>query len=79
MPVADRLTSFNMVSPGWFRTYGMRLIAGAAVAWALLRRMGEGPEARGEPVPEAVRAVADRSPCLPGRVEVAEVLDEAGA
>ena len=28
LPVADRLTSFNMVSPGWFRTYGMRLIAG---------------------------------------------------
>jgi MFS transporter, DHA2 family, multidrug resistance protein len=50
------------------------LIAAAAVAWALLRRPGEGPEAREEPVPEAVRAVADRSPCLP-----AEVLDEAGA
>jgi DHA2 family multidrug resistance protein-like MFS transporter len=50
------------------------LIATAAVAWALLRRPGEGPEAREEPVPEAARAVADRSPCLP-----AEVLDEAGA
>jgi DHA2 family multidrug resistance protein-like MFS transporter len=50
------------------------LIAAAAVAWALLRRPGEGPEAREEPVPEAVRAVADRSPCLP-----AEVPDEARA
>jgi MFS transporter, DHA2 family, multidrug resistance protein len=50
------------------------MIVAAALAWALLRRVGEGPEARAEPVPEAVRAVADRSPCLP-----AEVPDEAGA
>jgi DHA2 family multidrug resistance protein-like MFS transporter len=50
------------------------LIAAAAVAWALLRRGGEGPEAKEEPVPEAVRAVADRSPCLP-----AEVPDQARA
>jgi DHA2 family multidrug resistance protein-like MFS transporter len=50
------------------------MIAAAALAWALLRRAGEGPEARAEPVPEAARAVPDRSPCLP-----AEVPDEAGA
>jgi MFS transporter, DHA2 family, multidrug resistance protein len=50
------------------------MIAAAALAWALLRRVGEGPEAREEPVPEAVRAVVDRSPCLP-----AEVPDEVRA
>jgi MFS transporter, DHA2 family, multidrug resistance protein len=50
------------------------MIAAAALAWALLRRAGEGPEARAEPVPEAVRAVVDRSPCLP-----AEVPDEVKA
>jgi putative ABC transport system permease protein len=28
LPEADRLTWFNMVSPGWFQTYGTRLLAG---------------------------------------------------
>jgi putative ABC transport system permease protein len=28
LPPLDRLTSFNMVSPGWFHTYGTRLVAG---------------------------------------------------
>jgi DHA2 family multidrug resistance protein-like MFS transporter len=55
------------------------VIAAAAVAWALLRRVGGGPTAEDQRVLEADRAVVDRSPCLPGRSGVTEVLDEAGA
>jgi MFS transporter, DHA2 family, multidrug resistance protein len=55
------------------------VIAAAVLAWPLLRRVGEGPEAEEQRVLEADRAVVDRSPCLPGRLGITEVPDEAGA
>jgi hypothetical protein len=55
------------------------VIAAAGLAWALLRRVGAGPETEEKRVMEADRAVADRSPCLPSRSGIAVTLDEAGA
>ena len=52
------------------------LVAAAVLAWTLLTRAGRPEPEEEERVPEAERAVPDRSPCLPSGVTKA--LEEAG-
>ena len=52
------------------------LVAAAVLAWTLLTRAGRPEPEEEERVPEAERAVPDRSPCLPS--SVTEALEEAG-
>ena len=52
------------------------LVAAAVLAWTLLTRAGRPEPEEEERVPEAERAVPDRSPCLPSGV--IEALEEAG-
>jgi DHA2 family multidrug resistance protein-like MFS transporter len=53
------------------------VIAAAVLAWALLRRVGAGPEAEEQRGLE-VSPIPDRTPCWQTRARIAEVPDEAG-